>query len=125
MERHCRQPVNRPVFSAALAALLLTACQTTRPLYYWGDYEGSVQRIAGAHGAFDVQAEIEVLETGLEKAQNRDRPVPPGYHAHLGYLLYLRGDVAGAVNQLQTEKARYPESEQFVDLLLARIAPVR
>ena len=117
--------MNRLIASAAVTALLLAACQTTRPLYYWGDYEGSVQRIAGAHGAFDVQAEIDVLETGLEKAQNRDRPVPPGYHVHLGYLLYLHGDVAGAVNQLKAEKARYPESEQFVDLLLARIAPAR
>jgi hypothetical protein len=103
--------------------LLLAGCQTTQPLYYWGDYEGSVERIASEQNDFDLQAEIDVLETDLEKAQNNDRWVPPGYHIHLGYLLYLRGDLGSAVRQFEAEKARYPESEQFVDGLLARIAP--
>lgn len=107
----------------AAGALLLAACQTQPPLYYWGDYEGSVERVAGEQNAFDLQAEIDVLESDLEKAQNRDLWVPPGFHVHLGYLLYLNGNLGGAVRQLEAEKWRYPESAQFVDGLLARIAP--
>lgn len=123
MERPAKHPVIRLAFCIVVAALLTAACQTQPRLFYWGGYEDSVQRVAGEENAFDLQAEIDTLETDLEQAQNNDLLVPPGFHAHLGYLLYLRGDLDGAVHQLQAEKERYPESEQFVNGLLARIAP--
>jgi len=109
--------------ACALAGALLLAACSSHELYYWGDYEGSVGRVGGRDEGFDVVAEIDTLETDLEQAQNSDRPVPPGFHAHLGYLHYLNGNLAGAVNQLEAEKQRFPESAVFVDALLARIAP--
>lgn len=107
--------------AAALSAALLLGSCASSGLYYWGSYEDSVGRVAGAED-FDVAAEVDRLETDLEKAQNEDRPVPPGFHAHLAYLLYLQGDTDGAVRQLETEKSRYPEGGRFVDFLLQRIA---
>jgi len=103
-----------------LATLPLAACEAPS-LYYWGHYEDSVVRVGGHDQGFDVAAEIDNLETDLEQAQNHDRPVPPGFHAHLGYLHFLNGDLNAAVNQLETEKERYPESAVFVDGLLASI----
>jgi len=107
--------------SAPALALLLGACASPG-LYDWGDYEGSVRRVSNESEGFDVAAEIDRLETTLEQAQNADRAVPPGFHAHLGYLLYVNGDAAGAASQFETEKARYPESRRFVDFMLARIS---
>lgn len=122
MEHHRSQTVSRLAAGALVTVLLLAACQVQPPLYYWGGYEGSVGRVGGESDAFDLQAEIDALETDLERAQTSDRLVPPGFHAHLGYLLYLRGDLNGAVHQFEAEKARYPESERFIDGLLARIS---
>ena len=107
--------------TAGAAALLLSACATPE-LYYWGDYEDSVSRVSSETEGFDVVAETDLLETTLEKAQNNDKAVPPGFHAHLAYLLYMRGDVEGAVRQLETEKSRYPDSAKLVDFLLNRMS---
>lgn len=122
MERLRKLAVMRWIAYAGVTALLVAGCQTQPPLYHWGSYEDSVARVASGQEGFDLQAEIDVLETDLENAQNRDRLVPPGFHAHLGYLLYLFGDVPGAMRQFEAEKVRYPESEQFIDGLLARIS---
>ncbi len=107
---------------AMLAAALVLAACTSPDLYYWGEYEGSVGRVSNEAEGFDVVAEIDLLETTLEKAQNRDKAVPPGFHAHLAYLLYMRGDIDGAVRQFETEKSRYPDSERLVDFLLSRVS---
>ena len=102
-------------------ALVLGACAAPE-LYYWGDYESSVHRVSDEAEGFDVVAEIDLLETTLEEAQNSDQAVPPGFHAHLAYLLYMRGDIDGAVRQLETEKSRYPDSERLADFLVSRIS---
>jgi hypothetical protein len=49
--------------------------------------------------------------------------VPPGYHAHLGFLYFQVGKPDQALQSLQTEKALFPESTVYMDRLIARIKP--
>lgn len=103
-----------------LAALTLTACGSN-DIYVWRGYEPSVANLSLNGGVVDVDAEIAALEKLISRAATDERHVPPGAHAHLGYLYYLKGDVAGAVAGFEAEKAAYPEATTFVDGLLSRI----
>jgi len=47
--------------------------------------------------------------------------MPPGWHAHLGYLYYELGQRDQARQELLTEKAEFPESKVFMDRLLANL----
>jgi len=102
--------------------LLATGCSTSKPLYSWGDYEGSVYRMTHEmEGGFEVGQEIETLEAHFKRSEENGAIVPPGYLLHLGYLHFLTGDVEGARFNFELEKARFPESAGFVDDLLGRL----
>ena len=49
------------------------------------------------------------------------KPVPPGWHAHLGYLYYHAGKLDQARQEFETEKATFPESTVFMNRLLAKL----
>jgi len=104
-----------------LAAALLCAACGTSSLYYWGDYEDSVLTVSSLPDGFDVDEQIDLLETQVEQSNNKGLGVPPGLHAHLAYLYSFRGDIASARNNLLREKELFPESAVFVDGLIARL----
>jgi len=97
------------------------ACTSTRGLYGWGAYDDSVHDVIVDEGSVDLDREIQRMVELVEKAVSLSRRVPPGLHAHLGYLYYLRGDVDSATAAFLSEKEIYPESTVFVDGLLARM----
>lgn len=109
---------------AILVAVPLTACQGTS-LYEWGGYEASVYEVTRSAGEVDVAAEIERLTQVVVRSRERDKPVPPGLHAHLGYLYSLSGDLDSAVAAFESEKEQYPEATVFVDGVLARMRAER
>ena len=47
--------------------------------------------------------------------------MPPGWHAHLGYLYYRLGKADQARQEFQTEKAEFPESAVFMNRLLSNL----
>jgi hypothetical protein len=105
----------------SLAVILLSGCaQTTRPLYYWGNYQTQVyERLKGESS--DAQKEIAALEETLQKARASGMYVPPGFHAHLGMLYAETGKADQVQQQLETEKDLFPESAVFMDFLLAKL----
>ncbi len=104
---------------SAAGTLLLSGCAAgPQPLYYWGDYQTQLY----GHFTKDKGAEeqIAALEAGIEKARAAGRPVPPGYHAHLG-ILYAQGEHADQMQKyFEAEKALYPEGTAYVDFLLRK-----
>jgi hypothetical protein len=68
------------------------------------------------------ERQIELLEQDYQEARSQNKPVPPGFHAHLGYLYYQIGRTDEARREFETEKARFPESAVFMDRLLANLA---
>lgn len=100
-----------------LAALALSACAgRTPPLYYWNTYPNTVYQ--GMQQKKSPDEQIGLLERYLEQAKAKNMAVAPGVYAQLG-MLYVetgRGDLAQkAFNE---EKARFPESANFMDFLL-------
>lgn len=111
------------LFTGVLALLaLLLGCSTGSPnLYYWGHYEDAIYDMYLEPGKTSLTDEILRLEEQVEKAAAAGMTVPPGLHAHLGYLYVNEGDYATALVHFQTEKALFPESAVFIDGLIARM----
>ncbi len=110
----------------ALAAALsfFAAAGCAAPSYYdWGRYEESVYLVTSRPDGFDLAAEIDALEQQIEKSAAKLRPVPPGLHAHLGYLHTVAGNAGAARAHFEREKELYPESARFIDYLLGQLAP--
>jgi hypothetical protein len=105
--------------AGALLLLLLLAGCAAPTLYSWGHYETVVYATYAKPGAVPPERQIELLEQDYQKARSENKLVPPGFHAHLGYLYFQIGRLDEARRELETEKARFPESALFMDRLLA------
>jgi hypothetical protein len=108
--------------AAALAVTAAAAGCGGGGLYSYGPYEGSVYHVCSDFRESSPAEDIANLSQHLQRTAERDGRVPPGYHAHLGYLHYVVGDAEAARRHLEAEKRLFPESTTFVDGLLRRIA---
>jgi len=101
-----------------IAAVLLGGCvATTKPLYQWDSYQTQIhEHFKGA----SPQAQIEALENQLQQTRASGAAVPPGLHAHLALQYAKVGRVDLMHQQLEAEKALFPESQPFIDRLLAQ-----
>jgi hypothetical protein len=105
----------------ALMLLTLVGCAAPKQsLYQWGDYENQVYAIYNDPGKSPVEAQIEQLEADYQKARSTNKAVPPGFHAHLGYLYFQAGKGDQAAQSFQTEKSLFPESAVYMDRILAK-----
>lgn len=104
-----------------LLMLALVGCAAPKQsLYQWGDYENQVYALYNDPGKSPVEAQIEKLEADYQKARSTNKAVPPGFHAHLGYLYFQAGRGDQAVQSFRTEKALFPESAVYMDRILAK-----
>jgi len=113
---------------AVLSVALCVSCESSlrewgapSGLYHWGGYEDSVYEVCREFPESGPDQQAASLAADIARAAARGWPVPPGAHAHLGYLLYLAGDWPGAREHLLAEKQLFPESAAFIDVLLARM----
>lgn len=109
-------------FAGLLCVMLCVGCASTPPLYSWGSYEELIYSSYASPGSVPPEQQIEKLEADYQRARAANRRVPPGWHAHLGYLYYRLGKLDQAQQELKTEKAEFPESTVFVDRLLANMS---
>jgi len=116
-------PLKRFARAGALAVALFTsACSAqSSSLYRWGDYEDVLYDLYIRPGKADPTAQLSRLTEDVTRTQAAGQRVPPGVHAHLGYLYYSQGQLDAAYEQFATEKALFPESAHFVDGILARM----
>ncbi len=102
-----------------LAVMLATGCATQqKALYQWGGYENQIYAMYADSGKSSPQEQIANLERDLEKARAANRPLPPGFQAHLGYLYYQTGRLDQAIAAFETEKLLFPESRPYMDRLI-------
>lgn len=99
-------------------ASLLTGCVSQpQSLYYWNGYQDQVYAHFKGDGS-SPQEQVAALEASLQEARAQDRALPPGFHAHLGMLYAELGKPDQVRQQFETEKALFPESTPYMDLLL-------
>lgn len=65
-----------------------------------------------------VERQIEILEADYQRAKSSGRPLPPGWHAHLGLLYYDLGKLSEAQREFNTEKNNFPESSVMMSRFL-------
>jgi hypothetical protein len=111
----------KPLIGLAASALVLAGCVAPRTLYTWGSYEELIYVSYAAPDKVPVESQVAALEQDYQQARSTNKRMPPGWHAHLGYLYYQLGKPDEARRELQTEKAEFPESTVFMDRLLANV----
>jgi len=108
------------VLAAPCAAglLLLAGCAAKVPtLYQWGGYQEQIySRYSDAK--LSVEAQIAALEADAQKNAGTGQKLPPGWYAHLGSLYFQAGKPGQAVSSFEAEKATFPESAAYMDLLI-------
>ncbi len=103
------------------AALMLAGCAKKPLLYRWGSYEEQIYAMYSDTGKVPIEEQLLHLEHDYQRARAADKSVPPGYHAHVGYLYFQLGKIDQALQSFETEKALFPESTVYMDRLIARI----
>ena len=104
----------------AVFAVLLTGCAGPT-LYSWGAYEDVIYKSYATPGSVPPEQQVEALERDYQKARAENKRVPPGFHAHLGVLYFQLGKLDQAIQQLETEKAEFPESAVLIDRLMSNL----
>jgi hypothetical protein len=104
-----------------LTVSVLAGCAKKPLIYAWGSYEEQIYAMYSDPGKVPVEDQIESLESDYQLARSADKPMPPGYHAHLGYLYYQIGKADQALQSFETEKKLFPESTRYMDLLISRM----
>ncbi|WYX52597.1 DUF4810 domain-containing protein [Achromobacter xylosoxidans] len=110
--------MGRAMAVVALAGVLACArAQQPKSMYSWQSYQPSVYAYLKDDGA-DYAAQSLAMEKNIETARASNAQLPPGFRAHLGMLYLKLGDGAKGLEQLEGEKAAFPESKPFMDFLL-------
>jgi hypothetical protein len=107
----------RKLVGVSMLGLLLSGCATQPTLYQWGSYQPQVYTYLRGEGA-GYPEQIAALEADIQKARAANRPLPPGFNAHLGMLHGQVGQWDKMAMYFQAEKTLYPESAPFMDFLL-------
>ncbi|MDO8845746.1 MAG: DUF4810 domain-containing protein [Methylicorpusculum sp.] len=104
----------------AFSCLFVSGC-TPPSLYYWGEYEDMIYQMYSEPGSADPATQIAKIREDIGIASESGKQIPPGLHAHLGYMYYLQGDTQSAFLEFAAEKQLFPESAIFIDGLMSRI----
>lgn len=112
-----------PGFGLLFFALTLSpGCTTPAPLYDWGVYEQLLwESYRADHGDVDPASQSTRLEEDVQRIVGSGAHVPPGVHAHIGFLRYSTGDLAAAREHFVEERDLFPESAVFINGVLARM----
>lgn len=108
-------------FLALAASTLLAGCQAPQH-YHWGSYEDLVYVSFAEPGKLSPAEQIKVMEADQQDADKHGKLLPPGFHAHLGYLYSKVGNKEAARVNFEAEKRLFPESKVLVDRLLNNLA---
>lgn len=98
-------------------SLFLVGCSGSKQTYYWDEYEVVIYQYH-QNDVVSFESQASNMEKILEKARSKNKPVPPGFHAHLGLLYSNLGQSDKAVAQFETEKTLFVESVTFMDFLI-------
>lgn len=104
-----------------LGWVLVSGCQTD--LYYWGRYEEAIHYAYAHSDEWDRSGLIDLMESDRSRARKAEKPLPPGWHAHLGLLYHNDGQPDRALAEFAAEKQLFPEATPFMNRLLDQQSP--
>ena len=106
---------------ACIAVLAGCASPTEDTVYRWGVYEDLMYLAYSAPDEADPVTQVQRLDEDIARTRAEGKRVPPGVHAHLGFLHYSLGDRASARAHFMRERELFPESATFIDGILSRM----
>ena len=110
----------RLVAAIAMGSVLVGCVQAPKQIYHWEGFQGQLYEHFKADSS-SPEDQLRILDAQAQKARARGAASPPGFRAHLA-MIYLRlGRDGEAKQELEAEKANFPESAQFMDFLLKRM----
>lgn len=98
----------------------LSACQSTKPTYYYGEYQEALYNYFKSDG-IAISEQISVMQNVIARAPNKGLLVAPGAHAHLGLLYFESGNPAQGMNHFDQEKMLFPESTTYINFLIKNL----
>ncbi|MFV0347444.1 MAG: DUF4810 domain-containing protein [Halodesulfovibrio sp.] len=102
----------------SLASLaLLTGCGGGKQMYDWCNYSNTYYDVAKNDCTETQTKHLAELERIMNVAAEKNLEVPPGIYAEYGFLLFKSGKAANSLQWYAKEKALYPESGVFMDML--------
>ena len=105
----------------AVTAALAAGCTEKPQIYRWGVYEEVVYDMYANPGTADPETQVIKLSEDIARTQSEGKQVPPGVHAHLGYMYYLAGNSDAALWEFATERDLFPASAVFIDGIVDRL----
>lgn len=109
------------ILLVGVAILWLSGCTQHEPIYRWGVYESLIYDMYAKPGKADPGTQVAKLSEDVQRTQTEGKRVPPGVHAHLGYMYFLQGNTDAAYQEFVTERELFPESSIFVNSILKRL----
>lgn len=107
-------------FVVILGVGVLSGCASPT-IYHWGSYEDIIYDSYQNSVSTPPSKQIETMEADIQRAKGRGLPVPPGFHAHLGYLYSELGNTQEAAKHFSIEKKNFPSSAKLMDRFLGRL----
>jgi hypothetical protein len=110
----------RLVAAMAMGSVLIGCAQAPKQRYHWEGFQGQLYEYFKADSS-SPEEQLRALDAQVQKARASGAALPPGFRAHLA-MIYLRlGRDGEAKQELEAEKANFPESTQYMDFLLKRM----
>jgi hypothetical protein len=109
------RPAAAALTVGALLALGGCAASGPKPLYQWDGYQAQLYQYF--KGETSPVEQIGALEKAQQDVRAKGGALPPGFRAHLGALYAGIGKKDEALEQLQAEKAAFPEASTYIDFL--------
>lgn len=116
-----RSVIHRILLVGVCAALVSACAQTKPPLYRWGNYENQIYLMYTKPGKAEPGEQVTTLSADVEQTIAEGKRVPPGVHAHLGYMEYLIGNQSQAREEFAAERELYPESRVFMNRIIKQL----
>jgi hypothetical protein len=115
--------MNKKLIFMMLSFILLSACaQSPQTIYTWGDYvETSTSYATKGDEKEYVEKHLSEIKKIIDQSEMEKRRVAPGIYAEYAQLLYEEGKQEEAKKYFLLEKETYPESEVFIDNVLAKL----
>jgi len=104
----------------SFAITLLSSC-ATKTIYYWGDYEDLIYTQYQTPGKATPEYQVDIMQADIQEAKSENKPLPPGFYAHLGYQYLQMGKIIEAKNSFEAEKKQFPESAVLMNRFLKKI----
>ena len=111
----------RGVLGMLSVAVLAGCVHAPAPMYQWGGYQRNVYDYL-KHDSAAPNEQLRAMQVLLEKARTDGTRLPPGFHAHIAMLQMQMDQFDDAKQQLEAEKAAFPESTHYMDFLLKQMS---